>query len=177
MIKEKLTGERHDILQKICDEMNEELFAAKLYEEEGDNKLEILRILFDDIGFDNEDGVVGEFLFLPLVSEEDEVQYFTAAMTIADVIPQENLSKLYEAIAVLNFYIPCGAFSIDKNKQVLAYKMTNPIPIALTGDALYEQVNVSMGNAVAITDQYCDLILRVNAGELEVEDMLEEIGV
>ena len=55
--------------------------------------------------------------------------------------------------------------------------MTTPLPIGLSKDALYEQVNICMGNSVAVTDQYCDLVLRVNAGVLDIPDMLKEMGI
>lgn len=168
---------RHEILKQIKDEMTAEFFAVHLNKKEKEEDAEILRVLFDELGYETEEGALGEFAFLPVYSEEEKVQYFSSAIIIADTIVEQNLSKLYEAMSTINFYIQCGAFCIDKDKQILAYKMTTPLPIGLSKDALYEQVNICMGNSVAVTDQYCDLVLRVNAGVLDIPDMLKEMGI
>lgn len=176
MFKEKVE-ERHEILERIKDEMTEEFFAAHLSAPDDENDVEVLRVLFEDMGFDNEDGAIGEFLFAPFKSEEDEVQYFISAVTVADDLNPKQLPLLYKAMSILNFYMPCGSFSIDSTEKILAFKLATPLPIELAGDGLYDQVNICMGNAVAVTDQFCDLLLRIDAGELDIDGMKEELGL
>ena len=168
---------RHEILVQILDDLTEDFFAANLSEKEKEEDVEVLRVIFDDMGYETGLDAMGEYAFLPIHTTEDEVQYFSSAIIIADTIEKQNLPKLYEAMSILNFYMQCGAYCIDKDKQVLAYKLTTPLPIGLSKEDLYQQVNICMGNSVAVTDQYCDLILRVNEGSLDIPDMLNELGI
>ena len=177
MSKQKLMDERHEILKQVYEDLTDELYAATLDEKKSEDDVEILRVMFDDIGFDVEEGAIGEFLFMPLISEEDEVQYFTSVITIANVAVEENRPKLYEALSIINYVVPCGAFVYDRDNVLLAYKLTTPISMDLHGEDLSKQVNICMGNAVAITDKYCDLLLRINSGEIDIDHVIEQVNV
>ena len=174
---DKVLQARHDVMQQVVDELQEELIAA-LLTVAGENKdTDVIRVVFDEMGFDNEDGAVGEFFFASPGSEEDAVAHFVSTITIADDISGEHMAELYAAMAGLNCYLPCGAFGVTRDGSILLYKLVTPIPMDLTGDALKNQVDICMGNSVAVCDQYADLLLKVLAGEMNRDGMFEALGL
>ena len=74
-------------------------------------------------------------------------------------------------------YIPCGAFSVSRDETVLMYKLVTPMPVALTKEALREEVDICMGNAIAVCDRYADLLLKVLDGEMDKDAVMEAMGM
>ena len=159
---EKIKSDRHELLERLQAALQEELVACELREAENEGEPEILRVVFDELGQDNEDGALGEFFFLPPGSEEDEVQHFSAVLTIADDIDKSKLPELYEAMSHINYEIPCGSFCIDKEGENLVYRLTTPLPTAVEGDELFNQMNVCMANALVSADMYMDILVKIN---------------
>ncbi len=162
---EKTLGERHELLERLRDSLQEELLIAELEEAENENSPEVLRVVFDEIGQDNEEGGLGEFFFVPPLSEEDTVQLFSAVITIADEIDKERLPELYRIMSFINFRIPCGSFCIDEEGDYMLYRLTTPLPVNLEKDKLYDEMNIIVANAFVSADMYMDLLLRANDGE------------
>ena len=172
---EELMNKRHNVLEKIGGEMQEHLIAAQLAAPEEQDAPEGLNVVLDGIGFGGEEAI-GEFCFLPVSSEEAEVQYFTAVITIADELDTERIGELFEAMSYINFKVPAGSYSIDKDRSFLVYKLTTPLSIGLSEDALYEQVNISMGTATAMADLYMDLLLRILENEITLQDVITALN-
>ncbi|MBO6241250.1 MAG: hypothetical protein J6O61_10555 [Butyrivibrio sp.] len=170
MNKKKIMKERHELLTRIQGEMQENYTAALIREPENENDPPILSIVFDGLGMEHDDAF-GEFYFLPLPDGEARAQHFSAVITIADDIKEDHLSELFEAMSYINFALPCGAYSIDSQKRFMAFRMTAPLPIDIDPEELYKEVNIVIGNAVAITDVHMDILLKVMAGEMTVEDV------
>ncbi len=172
MDKEKLLKEWEKLLQKMADSMQEELIPAIYQEAEKEGDIPMVNVMFDDMG-DGDEEVYGEFCFRPLMSDEDQVQFFTCMLTLSDDVPEEHRDKLFEAMSYINFQIPCGCFTMDKTGTFLCFRESMPMPIDLMGDELYEQMNLIAGNAVVTTDAYMSALLQVSRGEMSVEDVLE----
>ena len=113
---------------------------------------------------------------MPVSSEEAEVQYFTAVITIADELDTERIGELFEAMSYINFKVPAGSYCIDKDRSFLVYKLTTPLSVGLSEDALYEQVNISMGTATAMADLYMDLLRRILENEITLEDVITALN-
>lgn len=180
MDKEKILRERHDLLLAIQDELQEDMIAASLMKGGVGDDTDVLRVVFPDIGFENEDGGIGEFFFAPFTGEEDTVTHFVSAITIADDYSTdnlENLQNLGKLMLILNCYLPCGCFCVNRDARVLLYKLVTPLPVDLTAEALKEQVNICIGNAVAVCDQYSDFLCRVIDGEMEPNEVFEVMGI
>lgn len=158
---EKIMKERHELLERLRDSLQEELVACEIIEAENENEPEVLRVLFDELGQDNEEGILGEFFFLPPGSDEDEVQHFSAVFTVADEIDKDKLPRLFEAMSYINFRIPCGSFSIDREEEILIYRLTTPFSVQMKGDDLYAQMNICLTNALICTDMYSDILLQL----------------
>ncbi len=159
---EKTMRERHELLEALRDSLQEELVACEIRNPENENEPEILNVIFDELGQDSEEGALGEFFFLPPDSEEDTVQHFSAVLTITDNITKAKLPELYEAMSHINFRIPCGSFCIDEDAEFLLYRLTTPLPADMQKDALYDQMNITMTNALVAADMYMDILLKIN---------------
>ena len=57
------------------------------------------------------------------------------------------------------------------------YKLVTPMPVALTKEALREEVDICMGNAIAVCDRYADLLLKVLDGAMDKDAVMEAMGM
>jgi len=168
----KMTEERHELLTRMRDSLQEELIACDIRQPENEGEPEILMAVIDGIGESGEmEGTIGEFYFIPPSSKEDTVQHFCATLTIADELKEEFLPPLFEAMSYVNFNIPCGSFSVDKDRSMLSFRLVTPLSAGLSGEDLLLQMNISMANAFASADLYADELIKVSGGEKTVEDI------
>ena len=178
MNKEKILAERKELMERLADELQDNLIAAMIKENETEEEEEdpvILSVLLDELGSGREEAFM-ECCFTPLTSEEDAVQFFTSVITLSDDLDRDYLPALIESVSYINFQIPCGSFHVDKTHSFLCFRLAAPLPIEQNGDALYKEINILTGNAVAIVDQYFDLLLDVSRGKARLEDVLEVLG-
>ena len=170
MDKEQIMKERHEVLEELEGSLQEELIAAKLNTPEEGNGTEVLTVIFPEMGMDG-DGVIGELFFLPVISDDTEVQHFATILTIADEIEKDRYPALYEAISYINFRLPCGAYALDDETGSLVYKLTVPVPAELSKEELLKEMNICSGNAVAAADLHMDLLLRMLDGDTSMDDV------
>ena len=165
MDTEKMMKERHELLTRLGDSLLEEMIACEIAEPQSEEEPEILTVLLDTFGDGEREGAAGEFFFMPFSSEEDRVQYFCAVLTLMDDISEENLPALFEAMSGINFALPCGSYSVDRDHRFLTYKLTVPLPAELNSDALYDEMNICVSNAVNSADAYADTLIKISCGE------------
>ncbi len=158
---------RHEALTRLQGSLQEELIPAEIVTQDG---VEVLSVIFAELGLDGE-GAVGELFFLPFRSDDDTVQHFSCVITIADEISLDDPVMLYEAMSYINFRLPCGSYSYDKDAGSLVYKLSVPIPADMTEDELLNEMNICSGNAVAEADMHMDLLLGLLDGEVSMEDI------
>lgn len=171
MDRSKLKLQREKLLKKANEELTGEMIPSmfKDKEESGIEDGE-LAILFDEMGL-HEDEAFGEFFFSPIVTDEDEVQYFNCLIVLTEEIDKEKLPVLYEALAYINFYIPYGSFGIDADNESIVYRYTQALPIKMKDDDLYEQIQIAMGNAITMADSNINTILSLEDGTMDLEDV------
>ena len=165
----KMIKERNELLIRLRDSLQEEMIACEIHEPENKEEPEILTVLLDTVGDEEREGAAGEFFFMPFTTGEDRVQYFCAVLTLMDDIPEENLPALYEAMSHINFALPCGSYSVDREGRFLTYKLTVPLPAELQGDALYDEMNICVSNAVNTADAYADILIKISCGEVSYD--------
>ena len=170
-IEEKIK-ERHELLERMKGSFQEELIACDIAVPEQEGMSEILNVVLDMLGGgESEEGTIGEFYFDPIFSEQDEIQRFTGVVTIMDSIPREQLPLLYEAMSIINFHLPCGSYSIDRDGEFLAFRLTVPISMELTGDALYDAMDVCVSSTINTADLYMEPLIRLAIGELTLDEL------
>ncbi len=172
----KINKERHEILESIGEDLEKEMVASVMRKATEDKESpEILTVDFDELGLGH-DSVLGEFYFYPVGSEEDTVSFFASVLTVADELSEENLSNVYEAISILNFHMLSGAFGVSQDHRFLAYKQCVAYSLDMDKESLRKHVDLTMGNAVSIVDQWADMVLRISEGEGTVDDILDALG-
>ena len=174
-IKEK-NKERRELLERMKESLQDDLIACEVAESEQEGMPPVLNVILDTLAKDDaEEGAIGEFYFDPIASEEDEIQHFSSVITLMDDLPKGHLPELFEAITYMNFVLPCGRYCIDKDCTFLAYRLTVPFSIELSGDALFEQMNICMANAVAAADIYMEPLVQLAAGEVTLDEAKEYV--
>ena len=173
---EKMKEERHELLARLRDSLMEELIACEIREPENENEPEILTVVLDGIGEAGDmEGGIGEFFFAPASGENDTVMHFCAVITLLDDLDREYLPGLFEAMSYINFRLPCGCYCVDRDASLLCYRITTPLPVSLCGEALFEQMNAVMSNALIAADLYADMLIRLAGGERTLESVLDSI--
>ncbi len=171
MDRNKIKQQREKLLKKACDELTEEMIPA-LFKDKEESGIEDgeLAILFDELGSNN-DEAFGEFFFNPIMSDEDAVQYYTCLIILTEEVDKDKLPLLYEALTFINYYLPFGCFAIDGDNESIVYKYVQALPINMKDDALYEQIQIAMGNAITIADSNINLVLSIEDGTMDMDDV------
>ncbi len=178
MNKEQILEERQKLMERLQDEYQENLIPAMIGEKvnpEDKDEPVVLSILLDEMGSGSEEAYM-DCCFMPIYSEDAKVQYFAAVITLADDLDRTYLPQLIESVSYVNAELPCGSFYVDRAHSFLVFRLAVPLPIALSGDALFEEIDIVSGNAVSIADMYYDLLLEVSRGESTIEDVIEFLG-
>lgn len=147
--------------------------AAVIRQEEG--APEMVSAVLDEIG-DTDQEILGDFFFQPLLGEEDTTQYFSVVITITDMIPEERLSELYEAISYVNFSLPAGNFCIDKDHRFFCYVLSVPLPMEMEDTALFTEMDLAAGNAFAIADAHIGILTDVLNGKENADGVVAFLG-
>ena len=159
---------RHTLLKKIEIELQEELIAAFIAEETKEQP-EILTAVFPSLAKEGAQADA-EFLFLP-TQEDDELQYFVSIINLASEIPEATENELYAAMALINFYLTGGSFSINPVNGGLIYKHSISMGVDEEAEAVEEYMNRSMSMAIQMADKFAGLLLEVIDGERTAEDI------
>ncbi len=175
MDREKISKQRKEIFERINKELAGEYIAA-VYQDKEVSGMEdgILNVYLDDVGGNFED-VIGQYFFTPITTDDDQIQIFNAVVFLTEDISEKKLPALYEAMSYINYYSLVGAFSIDEMHSQLAYKISIPMPIEMSDDALYDQVQAIMGNGMITVDKFADLLLGINNGTRNIKEFIEII--
>ena len=173
MNTKEIMEKRHALLESLNEEMKAAEIAAVIRQEEG--APEMLSAMLDELG-DGDTEIVGDFFFRPLETEDDEVQYFSVVITITDEIPGERLTALYEAISYVNFSLPAGCFSIDREHRFFCFVLSVPLPIGMEDGALREEMGLASANAIAIADAYLGILTDVLSGRAGVDGVVQFLG-
>ena len=173
MDKNKIAQERKDLFNRISEEFARQYIAATYQDEEESGVADgVLSVYLEDVGMNYEDAFA-QFYFSPIMTDEDAVQFFTAVVFLTEEINEEKAGELLEALTYINYYLPAGSFSMDEMHEQLIYKLAVPMPIELGGDALYEQVQCIMGNALTFSDKFMDYLLGILDGSRKAGDIMD----
>ena len=176
MEMERLKEERHELLTRMRDSLQEELVPCEIREPENENEPEILTVVLDGIGEAGDmEGGIGEFFFAPPSGGNDTVTHFCAVLTLLDELDKEYLPGLFEVMSYINFKLPCGCYCTDREGTLLCYRMTAPLPVSLSGEELFEQMNAVMSNALIAADLYADMLIKLAGGERTPESIKDSI--
>ncbi len=173
MVITEIENRRHELLEALSQELNDAQIAAVVRKDEG--APEMVSAILDELG-DEDMVVMGDFFFRQPETEDDGAQSFLSVLTIADDIPPERLPALYEAMSYVNFNVPAGCFAIDKDHRFLCYVLSTLMPADLEQEALFREMDLAVGNAMAISDTYIGILADVLSGTIEADGVVEFLG-
>ena len=114
--------------------------------------------------------------YRPLQTADDEAWLFMSVITLSNEVPAERLPALYEAMSYVNFNLPAGRFSIDKDHRFFCYVLSSLIPGDMENADIFREMDMSVGNAFAISDQYIGILSDVLNGKTDVEGIVDFLG-
>ncbi len=158
-------------LLKIFESEKVPAVLRKMDEEEG-LQMDVLATLHTEFG-NKEDEVMGEFYFLPLPDGADGVCYFSSVITLTETIDPLCLGAVCQVVAMLNFYLEYGAFAVNTEGNVLAYKMVTPIFTDMEDEQLYRTVDMNMAHALGVAEDYAGILIRLAEGDSSLPDVME----
>lgn len=150
---------------KNLKEMLDSVDITNVLREEETLQMPILTTLHDNLGYENNE-VMGEFYFLPLFGENQKFHYFTVVMTLDEEVPQEKVQVLSDAVNMLNYYMPIGAFTVQKNGGILAYKHAGLLPIDMDTEKLVDLADGMIGSAMSLVNDYVDPFMQLLNGQI-----------
>ena len=117
-----------------------------------------------------------QIYFRPLQSEDDSAWVFMSVITVTDELPDENLPALYESLSYVNFNLPAGCFSVDKDHRFLCFVLTSLMPAELDDAMMFREIDIAVGNAFAIADPYIGILSDVVKGKIGADGVVEFLG-
>lgn len=161
------------MLEKLKKMFDDEAIAALIRDKDEEVPVDILTVLLPEFGANMKEAY-GEFFFsfVPEELKGDFISY-NSMVTVSDEINVERKNELLEAMAMINFYLESGAFGVNAEGTQLVYKATATIPATLDEEAVYECVRVNTIRAISIADTFCDLLLNIMTGAMELEDIVK----
>ncbi len=178
MKKNDVIAMRNELLDRMVEEFHDAYIPAIRNENEDPEAPAVVRAILDRIGGDEGDGegVIGEFFFTPMSSEDDEVHLFNAMLTISDQIPEDNLAAFFEAMCYINFHIPLGCFTYDKDHTFFCFRLAFSIPMGFDKEAIYGLMNAAAANAARVADTYIPILTKVAENKFSVDEVMDVLG-
>ena len=99
-----------------------------------------------------------------------------SVITVTDELPDENLPALYESLSYVNFNLPAGCFSVDKDHRFLCFVLTSLMPAELDDAMMFREIDIAVGNAFAIADPYIGILSDVVKGKIGADGVVEVLG-
>ena len=169
----KLYKERHDILSMMEQEFTKEFVPAKLTDKD-EYDVEVLAVILEEVAVDGLTST-GEFFFLPS-KEDEEIQFFVNLITISEELPPETMGELCGAVAAINTYVTTGAFAVDPVAGSLIFKHVYEMPVDLDKDSVANFVDLSMGTAIQMVQQYAYYLIEVKEGTRTAQNVIRALA-
>ncbi len=163
MFKKILAEKRHYAFKRLEQEFKEEMVPAQYTEEEEANA-GVLSVFMDNIAAQGVE-FIGEFFFMPMEEEEGGIQLFINMITILENVDEKNLGELLGAVAIINSYVPLGAYSYAPEDGRLLFRYSDIMSADLSEDQLQEEMNRAMSVTLETIEQFSYMLIEVNDGE------------
>lgn len=172
--KERKRMNELEVLKKLQAEFERYQVPCILRKPEEDLKVNIpiLTTLHRPMGRSQEE-VMGEYYFFPISVKESEGYYFTIMLTISEELTEELYTVFSAVSSILNFYLPFGAFVLNRQTQILAFKHTVIIPAVYENEEAYKLADKGVGGALDVVDRYVDILEDIEKGKATFQDFLE----
>lgn len=162
-----------DILESLKAGFEANDVPAILRSASGENiPVDILTTLHRNFGR-NMDEVMGEFYILPMKTGDRTLLFFSTLITLTEDMEPSFAETVEKAITALNFYLECGAFVINPQKNLLGLRMVTPLLAENSKEALLEAANMNAALSLQIAERYTDSLLMLSDGRNTLEHFME----
>lgn len=160
------------VLKDIAEIFNEEFIPAVYRKKNADISLpmDMVSLLYPSYG--NGDGEVSvDLFFLPVAAANDETQYFSVVLNIAEEISSDYRADMLEAVNMLNLLSPFGTYALSAEGSTVFYKLVTPLSANLEIKQLEEQVNLSVANVLDSAEMFVGLLQKMAKGQASLKDI------
>ena len=154
-MREENNLKRRNVLEMMASGFNAQGTTAVVVNKGVDGaEFDILSVIHENI--EGLSGAArGRYYFPEFEIAADNVQYFTCAIELSEPLTKKDTTALSKICNEINPTLVCGSFVIYPGVG-LVYNLTIPIIERLTEDELFEQINITIGNAIAMTEAFID---------------------
>jgi len=131
--------------------------------------MHILTTLHKEIGLRGEE-ITGEFSFLPVLTGEDRMHYFSSVFTLSENMGEERYPLLAQAAGILNLWLPIGAVAFSLENSSICFKYNAMIREDSTPEEAFDVINAAVGTSLKYTAIYADIFLDMEEGEAGMEE-------
>ena len=161
------------ILERLQTELDSaEIPAVIRKKEEEELPMDILAVLLTEYGSRQEEASA-ELYFLPLPNGAEGVCYFSSVITLTESIDPLCLDAVCKAVAMINFYLEYGAYVVDVEGSILAYKMVTPIFEAMDDEQLFATVDMNFAHALDAGEDYAGILVKLSEGACSLDDVMD----
>ena len=154
-MREDNNNKRRAVLEMMAAGFNSRGTTATLIDKDADGAVcDILSVMHENIAA--KDGAArGRYYFPEYDFAADNVQYLTCAIELSGPLSAKEAEKANAICGQVNPELPCGAYMVYKDLG-LVYNLSVPISERLDEGELFEQVNITIGNAIAMAGAYAE---------------------
>ncbi len=163
MFKKILTEKRRKAFKELEQEFKDEMVPVQYAEEEG-LPPGVLSVFMDNIAAEGVESI-GEFFFMPMEEEKGGIQLFINMITILENVNEKNLGELLGAIAIINSYVPLGAYSYAPKDGRLLFRYSGIMSADLSDVQLKEEMDRAMSVTMDTMEKFSYMLIEVNDGE------------
>ncbi len=155
-MREINNSKRRAVLNMMANGFNAQGSTAVIVEKGADYALcDILSVVHEGIKTKSGEAVRGRYYFPEYDFAADNVQYLTCAIELSGPLSAKEAEKANAICGQVNPELPCGAYMVYKDLG-LVYNLSVPISESLDEGDLFEQVNITIGNAIAMAGAYAE---------------------
>ena len=154
-MREDNNNKRRAVLEMMAAGFNSRGTTATLIDKDADGAVcDILSVMHENIAA--KDGAArGRYYFPEYDFAADNVQYLTCAIELSGPLAKKDVTAVNKTCGEVNPELVCGAFMVYEGVG-LVYELTVPIIETLSEGELFEQVNITIGNAIAMAGAYAE---------------------
>jgi len=162
---------KKELLNDLCSMLIDENIAAK-YTGAGEEgyPLQTVNALIDEMTERGTDGI-GEFFFMPEAPNAEEYGVFQAIVTFEEELNAATRAVFDKVASVINFYLETGAFCGDADNSNYSLKISVMMPLEADTDTLKRIVRLNASQAILTATAYCNLFIKVAAGEMQLDEV------
>lgn len=172
MKQEDMNRRQKIILKNIFEDLKQLEDVVEFVKADEEREFDQIVVEHEDVGIGN-DTVLGQYYFLPDSLEENEVEQFMISMTISDELDEKKQVDMLQAIALVNYMIPTGAFVLDPSLQILSYKRGVTLRVGMDETENASIISYEMMAALHIVSMFVAPLVAYMYDEVTWEEFIQ----